>query len=105
MPLKSTLFQRVNALAHNLIHILCVELWPQWKSAVLPGNRAAKTGLLHACYIFTQSNINDINQGTWRISLRLRTILSTDCVQNFRAAKGDWCRQAAFFLLSDIILF
>jgi hypothetical protein len=82
-PLKSTILCGVNRLAHNLIHTLCVELCWRWKSAVLQRNLAIKTLLSIPCCIFTHGNKNDINQWTWRLSVRLRTILSTDCVQNF----------------------
>ena len=52
-----------------------------------------------------QVNKNDINQCTWRLFLCLRTILSTDCVQNFDAPSAADCALAATFLLIDLILF
>jgi hypothetical protein len=83
MPLKSMVLPGVNRLAHNLIHTLCAKLCWRWKSTVLPGNLAVKTLVSIPCCIFTHGNKNDINQCTWRLSVRLHTILSTDCVQNF----------------------
>jgi hypothetical protein len=50
-------------------------------------------------------NKNDINQCTWRVSVRLRTILSTDCVQNFDGLSGGGCAPAATFLCIDLISF
>jgi hypothetical protein len=82
-PLKSMVLPGVNRLAHNLIHTLCAKLCWRWKSAVLQRNLTVKTLLSIPCCIFTHGNKNDINQCTWRLSVRLRTILSTDCVQNF----------------------
>lgn len=99
------LLHGVNQLAHNLIHTLCVELRWRWKSAVLKRNKTLKTALFCPCYIFMQGNKNDINQSTWRVSLRLRTILSTDCVQNFGCRYRASCAPAATFLLIDLISF
>ena len=52
-----------------------------------------------------QGNKNDINQCTWRLVLRLRTILSTDCVQNFDRVVGACVGLAATFLRIDLISF
>ena len=57
------------------------------------------------CYIFMQGNKNDINQGTWRLFLRLRTILSTDCVQNFDACNAACFALPATFLCIDLMSF
>jgi hypothetical protein len=73
-------FQGVNQLAHNLIHTLCVELHWRRKSTVSQRNAAIKMPLFGSCHIFMQAQKNDINQCTWRLFLRLHTILSTDCV-------------------------
>ena len=105
IPLKSMLLHGVNRLAHNLIHTLCVELRWRWKTAVLTWNRAVKNTLFSQCHIFMHGNKNDINQCTWRVSVRLRTILSTDCVQNFDGLSGADCVPAATFLRIDLISF
>ena len=52
-----------------------------------------------------QDNKNDINQGTWHLFLRLRTILSTDCVQNFDAGNATYGAPAATFLCIELISF
>jgi len=104
-PLKSMLLHGVNRLAHNLIHTLCVELRWRWKTAVLTWNRAVKNTLFSQCHIFMHGNKNDINQCTWRLSVRLRTILSTDCVQNFDGLSGADCSLSATFLCADLISF
>ncbi|MGF6119604.1 hypothetical protein ABIE30_004829 [Janthinobacterium lividum] len=104
-PLKSMLLHGVNPLAHNLIHTLCVELPSRLKTAVLKWNRTPKTPLFRPCYIFMHGNKNDINQCTWRLSLSLRTILSTDCVQNFYGHYAAYRTPAATFLLIDLISF
>lgn len=64
-----------------------------------------KSLLFSPCYIFMQGNKNDINQGTWRLFLRLRTILSTDCVQNFDAGNAARFALLATFLCIDLISF
>lgn len=105
IPLKSMLLHGVNRLAHNLIHTLCVELHWRWKSAVLQRNQAIKTPLFSPCHIFMHGNKNDINQCTWRLSLSLRTILSTDCVQNFDGLSADNFALAATYLRIDLFSF
>ena len=105
IPLKSMLLQGVNPLAHNLIHTLCVELRWQWRNAIFTWNRTPKTPLSSPCHIFMHGNKNDINQCTWRLSLSLRTILSTDCVQNFEGRYAAYCAFAATFLRIDLISF
>jgi len=105
IPLKSMLLHGVNRLAHNLIHTLCVELRWRWKTAVLTWNRAVKNTLFSQCHIFMHGNKNDINQCTWRVSVRLRTILSTDCVQNFDGLSGADCSLSATFLCTYLISF
>ena len=104
-PFKSRVLHGVNRLAHNLIHTLCVELYWRWKSSVWRWVLAWKPALFRSCYIFMQGNKNDINQGTWRVFLRLRTILSTDCVQNFDAGNAACFAPLATFLCIDIISF
>ncbi|WFR81174.1 hypothetical protein P9875_08395 [Janthinobacterium rivuli] len=104
-PLKSRHLHGVNRLAHNLIHTLCVELRWRWKTAVWKCNRTWKTPLSDLCHIFMHGNKNDINQCTWRVSLRLHTILSTDCVQNFDRLFTADCAPAATFLRIDLISF
>ena len=99
------LLHGVNRLAHNLIHTLCVELRWRWKTAVLKWNRTVKNTLFSHCHIFMHGNKNDINQCTWRVSVRLHTILSTDCVQNFDGQSDSDCAPAATFLRIDLISF
>lgn len=105
IPLKSMLLHGVNPLAHNLIHNLCVELHWWWKRVVWRCFLAWKIPLFTPCYIFMQGNKNDINQCTWRLFLRLRTILSTDCVQNFCRRYAAHCASAATFLCIELIFF
>ena len=105
IPLESMLLHGVNRLAHNLIHTLCVELHWRCKTAVLTWNRAVKNTLFSQCHIFMHGNKNDINQCTWRVSVRLRTILSTDCVQNFDGLYGADCSLSATFLCTYLISF
>jgi len=66
---------------------------------------AQKILLFSPCHIFMQGNKNDINQGTWRLFLRLHTILSTDCVQNFDAGNAACFVLLATFLCIDLISF
>ncbi|WP_171898896.1 hypothetical protein [Janthinobacterium psychrotolerans] len=91
--------------AHNLIHIFCAELPPRWKTALdarFPARDGAPSAL---CLFFKRFNKNDINQCTWRLTLRLHTILSTDCVQNLWRRCGLVLAGAATFLIIEKLSF
>lgn len=91
----------VKTLAHNLIHIFCVELPCVWKTAAYPPFQAAKTGLSAVCLNFNQRHKNDINQSTWLLFLCLHTILSTDCVQNLLLMNWPLVSGSATFLCME----
>lgn len=93
-------FEEFWPLAHNLIHIFCVELARMWKTPAHTLFQVLKTWFFSFCLNFNQSYKNDINQGTWLLTLRLHTILSTDCVQNLLGLYCPLSSDSATFLRS-----
>ena len=92
-------------LAHNLIHIFCAELPLARKTLLILRWQWLVTPLFRFCLFFNRCDKNDINQCTWRLMLRLRTILSTDCVQNLLPPNHPQCAGAATFLRSKNLSF
>jgi len=85
-PYESRAWAGSQPIAHNVVHRRCAEPGNGGRRALETGISARKAGLAGRCPYFAQAHLSLSNQGLCQLARTLRTILSTESVQNFGAS-------------------